>query len=798
LAEQQKTYPGLTAAEVAERVARGESNAYKAQVGRTYWDIIRDNVLNVFNLVLFPLLAIIISFGEYAVALFAGFSVVTNSLLGTIQEIIAKRKLDQLAMLAAKNVDVWRDNQLVSVPVEELVKDDVIPILPGDRLAVDGIVLESDALEMDESHLTGESDSILKEASDKLYSGSYCIAGTGLMVATQVGRNSTINKLASAARVYNNLLTPTQRRLSAIVQVCIIIMLIFGPMLWLENSLDGLSLLERVKNAVVFVTSIVPYGLVLVVVISLSLGAISITRHKTLIRRINAVESLANITVLCFDKTGTITQNKLAVNEIVPLNSLSEGEIKQKLRLYTDNLAHLNGTAAAVAAYAHTDAPPTPLIKISEIPFNSTRKWGAVVLPEETLILGAPERVLHGANSNHHEINQRAQQLAAEGLRVLAFVHADTPPQDGKLEGHVEPLALVILSDQVRQDIGETLEAFRQQAVRLKVISGDNLETVKAITRQAGITIHKAYSGDELTAMDEAEFEVAVAQGDVFARIEPDTKRQIIAALRRQGEHVAMVGDGVNDVPALKEADLSIVMNDGAQITKEIGDIILLNNAMSTLPLAFEEGTEITQTIFGTIKLFLVKTFYNVLLFVYTGFMGLPFPITPIQINWITFGTVNISATLIAFKILRPAYMEKFRRDVLDFVITGAVVGSLAITLLYTVIFFASGGSQDAARSALSIFVTLFGILILWNVMGIDIFQPRTFFEKRVIFIMGLFLMLMTLLGFYVMPRLFEFVRPDLLTIVLIVVLFDLTMVMYSWFMRDRRLINSLWTLFAP
>ncbi len=798
MAVQQKTHSGLTAAEVAERVARGESNAYKAQVGRSYWDILRDNILNVFNLVLFPLLVVVISFGEYAVALFAGFSVVTNSLLGTIQEVFAKRKLDQLATMAAKNVDVWRDGKIVGVPIEQLVKDDVLPIQPGDRLAVDGVVLKSDALEMDESHLTGESDSIIKEADDKLYSGSYCIAGTGLMMATMVGKNSTINKLASAAKAYKNLLTPTQKRLTSIVQICVIIMVIFGPMLWLENSLDGLSLLERVKNAVVFVTSIVPYGLVLVVVISLSLGAISITRHQTLIRRINAVESLANVTVLCFDKTGTLTQNKLAVKEVLSLSNLSDDEIKQKLRLHTDNLAHLNGTATAVAAYVHNGAAPAPVTKLSEIPFSSTRKWGAVVLPGETLVMGAPERVLHGTNSNHDDITQRAQQLATEGLRVLAFARADQAPQDGKLSGTVEPLALIILSDQVRGDINETLESFRQQNVRLKVISGDNLETVKAITTQAGIVIQKAYTGDEMTAMSEAEFEIAAMQGDVFARIEPDTKRQIIAALRHQGEHVAMVGDGVNDVPALKEADLSIVMNDGAQITKEIGDIILLNNAMSTLPLAFAEGIEITQTIFGTIKLFLVKTFYNVLIFIYAGFMGLPFPITPIQINWITFGTVNITATLIAFKILRPSYMEKFRRDVLDFVITGALIGSVALALLYAVVYFATGGNMDAARSALSIFVTLYGILILWNVMGIDIFQPRTFVEKRGIFIMGFLLMVMTLIGFYLLPVLFEFERPDLLTIILIAALFDLTMVVFSWMMKDRRLTQGLWTLFAP
>lgn len=794
-----KMYSGLTAAEVAERVARGETNDYKPRVGRTYWDILRENIFNIFNIVLFPLLLVIISFGEYAVAFFAGFSVVTNSVLGLVQEILAKRKLDQLAAMAEHEVEVFRDGQRIKLPVAQIVKDDVIPITPGDRLVVDGRVMDSDSLEMDESHLTGESDSIVKELDSRVFSGSFCIAGAGVMVATEVGKNSTINKLSTAAKAYKNALTPTQRRIASIVQVCVVIMVIFGPMLWLADTLGGLSVLERVKNLVVFVTSIVPYGLVLVVVLALSIGAISITRHQTLIRRINAVESLANITVLCFDKTGTITQNKLAVTQILPLNGLSESQIKDKLRVYTDNLAARNGTANALAAYTHEgSALATPVTKLSEVPFNSTRKWGAVVMPDETLILGAPERVLNG-NTQADEI---AQRLSAEGMRVVAFASSTLPPQNGSLPP-AEAIALVVLSDQVREDINETLESFRQQNIRLKIISGDNIETVKSIALQAGVNYQSVYSGDQLNAMTEAEFEAAALQGDIFARIEPDTKRRIIHTLRQSGEHVAMVGDGVNDVPALKEADLAIVMNDGAQIAKEIGDILLLNNAMSTLPLAFKEGVEITQTIFGTVKMFLVKAFYNVLLFIYVGFMGLPFAITPIQINWITFGTVNIAATLIAFKVLRPAPMVKFRRDVLDYVITGAVIGSVALAVLYVTVYFASGGSEDTARSALSIFISMFGILVFWNVSGIDIFSPRTFVEYRGIFILGFVLMVATILGFYIQPALFEFVRPstNLLqepTILLIVFLFELTMLVYSWAMRDRRLINSLWTLFAP
>ncbi len=785
---------GLTTAEVAERVARGQTNAYKPRVGRTYWDIIRDNIFNVFNLILFPLLAVIISFGEYAVAFFAGFSVVSNALLGTVQEVIAKRRLDRLVAMAQQQVRVYRDGALKTIEISDVVLDDLIPIEPGDRLVVDGVVLSSDSLEMDESHLTGESDSVLKDAQQQVFSGSFCVAGTGLMRVTKVGENSTINQLARTAKIYKNPLTPTQRRVMIIVDIAILLMILLTPMLWVSDSIAGLPVLAKVKNAVVFVTSLVPYGLVLIVIISLSIGAISITRHRTLIRRVNAVESLANVTVLCFDKTGTITQNRLAVNNVLPLNGTSAEEVRACLHTYTTNLAHKNGTAAAVAAYVQEDVPPQFVAKVREIPFNSTRKWGAVVLPEETLILGAPERILNGSSS----IVQHARELAQQGLRVLTFARTSHIPQDGQLNGHAEPIALLTLSDQIRPDIQETLDSFRQQNVRLKVISGDNMETVQAIAQQAGMGVERAYTGDQLEALSSEEFETAVVQGSVFARIEPDTKRRIIQALRNRGEHVAMVGDGVNDVPALKEADLAIVMNDGAQITKEIGDIILLNNAMSTLPLAFAEGREITQTIFGTVKLFLTKTFYNVLLFVYIGFMSLPFPITPIQINWITFGTVNIVATLVAFKIMRPAFMGNFRRDVLEYVITGAFIASAVMAILFSVTYFATDQNLDAARSALSIFITFFGILVFWNTFGIDLSRPRTLRKNPIVTIMGIAFTLMVIVGFYAAPDLFEFVAPTPGVIALIVALLLLTIVVFSANLKHRSIITRLWVLFAP
>ncbi|MEO8609690.1 MAG: HAD-IC family P-type ATPase [Chloroflexota bacterium] len=792
---------GLTSAEVAERIKRGESNQFKARVGRTYWEIVRDNVLNLFNIVLGLLLAVVIVMGDISTALFAGFSLVTNSILGMYQEIAAKRKLDQLAALAAKDIAVYRDGELTHVPIQQLVKDDVIPIEPGDRLVVDGMILHSDSLEIDESQLTGESDAILKEVGNPASSGSFCIAGTGVMVATQVGKNSTINKLSTVAKAYKNIKTPTQQRIQAMVELTVIVMIIAGPMLFLASYMHGASLLEVVRNLVVFVSSVVPQGLVLVAVLSLTLGAISISRHQTLIQRVNAVESLANVQVLCFDKTGTLTRNQLSVTNIQPIGNHDPAEIQAKLQAYIGSLSHQNSTASAMASYLKGLVPSlngSSVPKLREIPFNSARKWGAIVFDGETLVLGAPERVLIHAPTPVESVAQHAQDMAAQGLRVLAFARSTNVPLEGQLDNTFEPLALIILSDQIRPDIRETLQAFRDQNVALKVISGDNIDTVKSIAEAAGMIINKAYTGDQLEAMQEHEFAGAALEGDLFARIEPDTKRRIIAALKNQGKYVAMVGDGVNDVPALKEAHLAIVMNDGAQISKDVGDIVLLNNAMSTLPLAFAEGKEITQTIYATAKLFLVKNFYNIVLIFFVGFMSLPFPTSPIQISWITFGTVNIPATLIAFKIIRPKFMAKFRHDVIDYVIIAGTVGAVTLALLYVVAYFASDQNMHEARSAVTIFIALYGTLIFWHVQDMDIMRPRSLLKRWRITLLGVVLTVLTMIVPYMMPKLFVFVPPEPLIWVAIVSIFLLTSALVTMLMRNRYLINQLWKLFEP
>lgn len=807
------TFTGLSSAEVAERRKRGLSNRFEARVGRGYWDIFRDNIFNLFNVVLFTLLLIVLLLRDYPTVFFAGFSVVTNAFLGMIQEINAKRKLDRMASLAAKTAHVLRDGQRREISIKDIVVDDHIFIEPGDRMPVDGKILTSDALELDESQLTGESDPVYKNVENAVYSGSFCNAGSGLMVATKVGKDSTINQLSVIAKAYKNVLTPTQKKIAAIVELSVLFMIITAPMLWISSMLQDETTLGMVRNLVVFTTSMVPQGLVLVAILALTIGAVRISQHQTLIQRVNAVESLANVTVLCFDKTGTLTQNKLTVREIMPLNDQPLETIQVQLDAYVRQLSYQNSTASAIAASvngsgglihnsANGNANGPFGTKLREIPFTSARKWGAITFQSGSLILGAPERLL----PSDSPAQLMATSLAAQGMRLLAFAEAQELPYEimangASIQPYATPISLIVMSDQIRDDIRTTLDDFRQLNVKLKVISGDNLETVRAIAGQSGMSTEFAYTGDQLKAMSESDFEAAVQRADAFARIEPDTKRRIVNALQKQGEYVAMVGDGVNDVPALKAANLAIVMNDGTQISKDVADIVLLNNAMSTLPLAFREGREITQTIYGTTKMFLAKNVYNFLLFLFIGFMMLPFPITPVQISVAAFGTVNMPAGLIAIGLIRPKFVRNFRADVIDYLLVTGVLGATIMSLLYAVVYFASNGDLILSRSVLTIFICLFGMMIVWNVQGVEVYEPRSFIRYwRVVVVSGLTTVL-TILAFYATPRFFEFRPPPPNTLlgqgisILIAALFCLTLMLVNQAMRHPYLLNRLWML---
>jgi len=781
---------GLTAAEVQARIERGQVNAFEAQVGRSYREILRYNLFTVFNFVLFVMLLVLIILGDYITFLFAGFSVITNALIGTVQEINAKRKLTQLADLAPKTVRVWRDGDLTTIPNQQIVQDDLIALAPGDLIVVDGVIETGDNLEIDEAQLTGESEPVPRQMGEHVASGSYCLVGTGAMRATGIGQRSTLNRLIAAAKTYRNPITPTQQRITTIVQFTLAVMFVCLPMLLIAQWLRGETFLEITRSGVVFTTSLVPQGLILIVILSLTIGAVKISRHETLVQRVNAVESLANVTVLCFDKTGTLTENRLVVSEIVPLNPYDVTHVMPMLARYIAGTDHLNSTAAAIDQYLKVQGLSVTATLQRTIPFTSARKWGAVIFADETLILGAPEHVFPVGTVD-------VAAYTRQGLRVLALGRLQSPPAtDGDEDTAylaAEPIALITIQDRVRPDSPATLAAFMAQGVRPKVISGDNLDTVRAVAASAGMQAEIAYTGDDLAVMRAGEFAEAIQAAHVFARVDPDTKRRIVQGLRDGGDYVAMVGDGVNDVPALKAANLAVAMNDGAQVSKDIADIVLLNNAMSTLPLAFAEGTETTQTLHGTTKMFLAKDMFNTLVFLFTLLMGLPFPITPIQISWASFATTNISGGLIALGLLRPAPIKNFRDDVLDYFVIAGVTGGVGLAFANLVVF--TYTDRETARHAMTLSFMLYQLTILWHMGGIDPLRPRTLISNPLVIAFSVLLSILTIGAALLFPATFEFQLPPWEIVGFVLVVHALLMVLVSVGLRNRGLLHRFYTL---
>lgn len=795
---EKKQYTGLSTTEIKERIERGETNAYKARVSRTYWDIVRDNVFNLFNIVLFTLLFIVLLLRDYGTVFFAGISVFMNSIVGTVQESHAKRRLDKLATLTLQKATVLRNGKTEDIPMSEVVLDDLLLLEPGTKAVVDGVVLECDSLEMDESLLTGESDAVFKEIGAEIYSGSFCTAGTGLMRATRVGADSNINKLSEVAKEYKTVRTPTQKRLDIIVEISVLVMLVFVPLIFINNLLSiqpPLPFLETVRNAVVFVTTLVPQGLILTAILALSIGAIRISRQQTLVQKVNAVESLANVTVLCFDKTGTLTKNELAVDELLLLNDMSEDEVRVNLANYLSNLAHSNRTATAIQDYLNQYRINVNKRKIREIPFTSGRKWGAIIFDDETWVMGAPERLM----PLDHPAYEHSTELSRSGKRVLALGKIHGTPNENNIVSRLEPVAYIVMSDQIRDDIHETLQALRNEGIRLKVISGDNIETVKAVAAESGMTITRAYQGYELDAMSDVEFKTAVREANVFARVEPNTKRHIVAALQAQNEYVAMVGDGVNDVPSLKQAELAIVMNDGTQVSKDIADIVLLNNAMSTLPLAFSEGTEITQTIYGTTKMFLIRGSYHIAYFVFITFLAMPFPITPIQISWVTFGSLNMPAMIMTMGIIRPKFIKNFRHDVLDQIMVSGFVGSIMVVIVYVTAYLGSGRQTNIARSIVTFFIMLFNMYNILVVLGFDFYDFSTYKKlgRSVLILLGL--ATFTSWTLYSFTALFEFTPVSIFShpwlFGQVVACFLLSIVLVATLLKYRYMTNRIWAL---
>lgn len=663
------TLQGLTEQEAVARRKQGLGNNVNIGTSRSYWDIARANLFTLFNNILFVIGVALISLGRVNDAITSVGIGLVNACISTIQEIRAKRQLDQIALVARPEVTVVRDGQAKIIDPADLVKGDIVRIGSGDQMVVDGVLLDG-ALEMDESLLTGEPDLIRKQAGDSLLSGSFCVTGSGYYEADKVGADSFANQLTMTARNFQVVQTPLQRQVDFVVRLVMVVVVIMSGIILVTGLFEGLSAVRLVQIAAVL-SGQVPYGLFLMIVVAYALGASTIAKQGALVQQVNAIESLSNIDVLCTDKTGTLTANRLQFNALYPLNGVAAETIESQLGDFVRSAATANKTSEAIVS----GIPGQPRTPADEIPFASARKWSALAfdLPERrgVYVLGAVEmlqKYLPSADADATSaLSRQVRAWSDQGLRVLLFAYN---PDVATLHNHLAepklppltPLAVVSLSDELRPQTKETISAFKQLGVELKVISGDNPQTVAALAKQVGFPPDvKLVSGPQLAEMSPAEFDQAADESAIFGRISPEQKEKLVEALLRKGKRVAMMGDGVNDVLSLKKASLGIAMESGSNATRNVADMILLKDSFAALRPAFYEGRRIIGGMSSALYLFLARVTTTTLIIIAVTMTGISFPFDPAQVALTTF-TVGIPA----FFLTLWAKPQVLRRDILS------------------------------------------------------------------------------------------------------------------------------------
>jgi magnesium-transporting ATPase (P-type) len=670
---------GLSSAEAARRLADAGPRP-QPKTSRSYWEIVWTNTFTVFNLILAVLLAIVLALGDFRDALFGGV-LVFNTLVGIVQEVRAKRTLDRLALLVAPHARTWRDGEVASLAVDEVVPGDVIRLEPGDQAVADGRVLNAQSLAVDESILSGESDEVEKSPGDQVLSGAYCVAGSGDYEVEAVGPDSFAERLAAEARGTRAQLSPLQVDVNRLLWLTVWVMIPLAVVLVVTLAVRRTDFYDAARTTVAALVPIVPEGLVLLTSITFAVAAVRLARLGTLAQRINAIESLASVDTMCMDKTGTLTENRLEVVGLEPIGSGSDGALRDDLGVLAASVGTANGTMLAIR-----DALPDAAAGrvVAEVPFSSARKWSGVTLERGgTLVLGAPEILVAQGVALPEAARARIAELAAERRRVVLLGRSELA-LDGGVLPPLEPLGLVVLTEGLRPDAPDTVAYLRRQGVELKIVSGDSPDTVGAVAEAVGVPRAEArISGQDLPDEPEALADAADSHA-IFGRITPEQKRSLVQALTARGRYVAMVGDGVNDVLALKEARLALVMGNGSQMAKGVADLVLLTNAFATVPVALREGRSILRNFQRVAKLFMAKSAYSALLLATVGLAPIAFPFLPRHLTVVSTLTIGLPAFILAL-VPSPGRVRRdgFLASVLAFSARAGVAAAAAIAGAY-------------------------------------------------------------------------------------------------------------------
>jgi cation-transporting P-type ATPase E len=675
---QHETPPtGLTAEQVAERVARGETNVSSERTSRTLGEILRANLITRFNFILGALLVVILAFGQPQDALF-GIVLVANALIGIVQELRAKRTLDRLAVLNAPTVRVIRNNANSEIAVAEVVLDDLIEVRTGDQVAADGVVRTSEGLQVDESLLTGEADPVDKKPGDQVLSGSFVVAGSGRYQATAVGDDAYARKLTAEAKRFSLARSELMDGINRILRYVTFAIPPAAALLLFSQLHSMTTFRDAVSGAVAGLVGMVPQGLVLLTSIAFGVAAVTLARRNVLVQQLPAVEGLARVDVVCFDKTGTLTDGSVVFDRVERLDD--QAPIEAALGA----LASDENRNATLDAVARAFPVPDGWVRAGAVPFSSARKWSASSFRDKgTWVIGAPELVLPESEST---VIARAAALAAAGQRVLVLAHSDAAVDGEQLPPGVKPVALVVLTEQIRPDAAETLAYFTKQGVICKVISGDNPKTVGAVAARVGM----AGAGDAYDARQLPEDPAAMGEiletHSVFGRVTPHQKQAMVKALQARRHTVAMTGDGVNDALALKLADIGIAMGSGAPATRAVAQLVLLDGRFSTLPGVVAEGRRVTANIERVANVFITKTVWATVLAIAVSALLWPYPFLPRHLTIIDTLTIGVPSFFLALAPNYRRYVPGFVDRVLRFAIPAGVIVAASVFAGYAIV----------------------------------------------------------------------------------------------------------------
>ena len=711
LTDAQAAHRGLSSAEAARRLQ--QLGPVEDTSSRSVATIVAANVLTLFNAIIGVFFILILSLGLWADAIF-GLIAIINSYIGIRQELRAKETLDQLALLVAPRARAIRDGRLIELRSDEVVPGDTIRVEPGDQLVADGPVVDSRGLTVDESLLTGESDGIRKNPGDRMLSGAFGIAGSGHYEVDAVREDSYAEKVAGEAREFRHPPSPLQLEVNQVLRATTIALIPIAVIVLLSFSLRNVEFREAAQTATAGLVTLIPEGLVLLMSVTLAVAAVRLARQNTLVQQMAATEALAAVDTICVDKTGTLTDGSLRLVRVEPADPADVERTERDLATLAASAGERNRTLETIAE----SFPGRAERVTAEVPFSSEWKWSGLEIGRSSFVIGAPDVLIAaGALSLPEGLRRALEEHTSAGRRVIAFGvargplpadPADQPPPE------LEPRALVVLEETLRPDAAETIAYMREQQVDLKLISGDARETVTAVARAIGVPADAGVvEGSEIPS-DKGGIADAALGNTVFCRIKPEQKKALVSALSDRGRFTAMIGDGVNDVPALKQARMAVAMGSGSQITKGIADIVLLRDEFSMLPRAIAEGRRIARNIHRLGRLYLTKSVYAGFLITLTSLFGLTFPFLPRHLTVAAFLTIGIPSFVLALAPSEgPLYRGRLLKALAAFAFPAGIAMGIASLLSFFFVDGLAGGSLEDGRTAATTTLIVLGLCFI-------------------------------------------------------------------------------------